>query len=389
MELEKSESVLGSLYALRAGLSAISVDYDKARKLDEDYYEKLNVVADQAGGARYEAPSGTLEYAKWLCDGSFRSELNQRYNRIYAKHIEKEESNVKYYDYAEKKTKCFVFMAIFLVVAVALSVGICFISARGIDTGVLVFLCSFLAGAFIAAIIFMCKGIGYSRENKNYNLIMAQINKSYNEKVKSEEQRVSRERQALKNNINRLPQVKEEVQAVLKQRSNEITPIVQSCNVFYKALLEQFTPILDERDWQHLDLVIYEIETRRADNVKEALQLVDRELQTQRIEHTLGEATRAICYTLQRGFVALQQSIKVCCQEICGRLDSISSQLDTLSLQMTVQSIQLARISGQLAELTDSVNVGNALQAKANENSAQLVDDVYALRYFNTDMIVK
>ncbi len=45
--------------------------------------------------------------------------------------------------------------------------------------------------------------------------------------------------------------------------------------------------------------------------------------------------------------------------------------------------MQLAGISGQLANLTDAVNVGNCLQAKANVTSAQLCNDVHALRNYS------
>lgn len=46
MELEKANpDVLGSLYTLRGGLSAISVEYDKAQRAEEDCFEKLNNIA--------------------------------------------------------------------------------------------------------------------------------------------------------------------------------------------------------------------------------------------------------------------------------------------------------------------------------------------------------
>ncbi|MDE7379549.1 MAG: hypothetical protein K2N14_00725, partial [Clostridia bacterium] len=67
MDFEKSDNnILGELYALRGGLSAVSVEYDKARQADADFHEKLNTVADTAGGARYEAPQGTVDYYNWI-----------------------------------------------------------------------------------------------------------------------------------------------------------------------------------------------------------------------------------------------------------------------------------------------------------------------------------
>lgn len=44
-----------------------------------------------------------------------------------------------------------------------------------------------------------------------------------------------------------------------------------------KALDNSYGDILDSRDWDKLDKIIYLLETHRADTVKEALQLIDRE----------------------------------------------------------------------------------------------------------------
>ena len=117
-----------------------------------------------------------------------------------------------------------------------------------------------------------------------------------------------------------------------------------------------------------MDLVIFELETRRADNIKEALQLVDRELQTERIQQTIAQATEQICYEIRRGFTQLQTAIVQCTKAICLQLSSIDSKLST--------------ISSQMSELTDAVNLGNALQAKANVTSAQLLSDVHDIRYY-------
>ena len=188
---------------------------------------------------------------------------------------------------------------------------------------------------------------------------------------------------AAKANIDKLPHIREWAQRILEERNGLILPLIKYCNQYYAALYGEYKNFLDERDWKNLDLVIYEIETRRADSIKEALQLTDRELQTDRIVKTLGEATKAICYTVSRGFFELQNTVKVCCDKICDKLDDISYYLENISKQMSVQSMQLAGISGQLANLTDAVNVGNCLRVKANVTSSQLCNEVYLLRNYS------
>ena len=403
MELEKRNDVLGNLYALRGGLSAISVEYDKARNTDRYFYEQLHYVANRAGGAQH-APDSTVKFADWLMNGGFESELYDRSrsisNKFYhdqstknSKRKQKEEDIERDALWHHKRAiKFFIAMVFLLLIPVGAAIGIaCIIIPNpavlqdwNFALGLLINFYSIIVylASFITAMVYMGKGIShmvsYRKGNKNYKNAQA----SNIELTQYEREQLNSELARAQQNIDKLDEIRLETKKILEQRNGAIIPIIQNCNVFFTALVEQFTPLLDERDWQHLDLVIYELETRRAESIKEALQLVDRELQTERIERTIGEATRTICYTLQRGFIYLQHTIEICCDKICSRLNKISSQLDTMSMQMTIQSLQLAEMSGQLAELTDSVNMGNALQAKANVTSAQLLSDVHAIRYY-------
>lgn len=390
MELEKANpDVLGSLYTLRGGLSAISVEYDRARKLDDDKYKELQSVANSVGGAGNNAPDNTVEFGDWLIEGGIDKVIRNKLNSVKPNPVHDDRITTIENDIQSAKSgaaKRIALSVLFLLIAASITVGLAVLNLNNLissSSGIFYFLLVIAIAAYILLIIFFVKGVillkKLNKYNGNKHTILAEIKA----KKEAENNRVESEKTKLQNYLKKLLRLREDAQNIINERNSELYPIVQSCNVFYRALSEQFTPILDERDWQHLDLVIYEIETRRADNVKEALQLVDRELQTERIERTIGEAANAICHTLQCGFTALQQSIKICCEKICDRLDTISSQLDTVSMQLTVQSFQLADISGQLADLTDSVNVNNALQAKANETSAQLCRDARALRSYS------
>lgn len=72
---------------------------------------------------------------------------------------------------------------------------------------------------------------------------------------------ISHQIAAVKNNI---PEHKSAIQAIA-QRSQKILELA----------VETF-PLIDFRDWENIDLIIYYFETGRADDMKEALQLVDR-----------------------------------------------------------------------------------------------------------------
>lgn len=146
-------------------------------------------------------------------------------------------------------------------------------------------------------------------------------------------------------------------------RMQNIALHMKNINNMYVILKRLFQPILDERDWKHLDLIIYQIETRRADSIKEALQLVDRELQTQRIENMINSAKNAIVDTLNRGFSMLAQSLRIV--------------YNGLSEQMRIMSSQMSAVSMQLCDMQV---MNRALINKANMTSEALVRDMHQIR---------
>lgn len=404
--MEKQE-VLNELYALRAGLSVISQQYDKALSIEDDcdgklaenaknfsgdlvwyerrpweydnehYFLKLEKLQDRYGYVEnYEdkIKAGEIEadetvkaasswehkidenYAKgrkafnrWLAD----DECDAYFNRILQDRQNKQDSTINYSEEKKSAKKGEILSIVFFSIAVVFAIAIAALFAG--DCRNIIAITIYLILPFVVftvlGIVFICK----SKSDKA----------AYKRKVEEAKGLLA----AAQWLVDNLPQNKERVRAILKEKDNRIAPISKSCNEFYMALAKRFNPLLDERDWAHLDLVIFELETRRADTVKEALQLVDRELQTERIQQTIVQATEQICYEIRRGFARLEATIVRCCEAICA--------------QLAVMNVQLAGISEQLSELTDSVNLGNALQAKANVTSSQLLSTVNHIRYYN------
>lgn len=406
--MDKKEKVLDNLYALRAGLSVISQEYDKAQAIenecgeklaenanslddslvcyqtiypeliklqehygyDRDIYRKLDEVEPEIHESFITSKSverhnsreaklaanrkkASIAYAHWLAyDEStqyFQKNLANAQNRKgnVAAGNDTRTSGLSYKSegrrYKILAIVFFILTAIALIPPIALAA---FISTKSI----IVFLSLF-------PVVFLILGIVFLNKSKHYKL-------QHTSAVNAKDGEV-RTAQSM---LEKLPEVREKARAILKQKDDKIAPIKESCNEFYMALKKQFSSLLDERDWQNLDLVIYELETRRADSVKEALQLVDRELQTERIQQTIVLATEQISYEIRRGFAELKETMIECSRVI--------------SAQLSVVNLQLEEVSGQLSELTDSVNLGNALQAKANVTSSQLMSEVHAIRYY-------
>ncbi len=160
------------------------------------------------------------------------------------------------------------------------------------------------------------------------------------------------------------PEWKQNVMNIVANMEAEVVPIINMNDALYAALQKKYSYIIDERDWKYLDLVIYYFETGRADTMKEALQLVERETQTQRIIEAVNEATDRIC-----------RAIHMAANRISAQLNNISSQLTTIAMQQQVQIAQNCR-------LIEAADLRNALIRKANVTSEQIMTDVSRIRSF-------
>ena len=171
---------------------------------------------------------------------------------------------------------------------------------------------------------------------------------------------------AYRKQLNDLPEIRKQVGAVAKKRTHELERIKSFGDAVTGELQRAYGAILDPRDWKYVDLVIFYFETGRADTMKEALVLVEREVQTQRIEGAIKMAADRIC-----GAIAHATAI------ISSQLNTISSQLSTVIAQ---QQIQI----GQNQRMIAAADMQNALLKKANTTSEQLMNDVSYIKNYGT-----
>jgi len=140
--------------------------------------------------------------------------------------------------------------------------------------------------------------------------------------------------------------------------SNVKKEIGREVEIIDHTLVSTFGTILDKRDWENLDLIIYYYETGRADSVKEALQLVDKEKRNDALIEAIGIATNEICRSIHSlGKVMIQG------------FASLSAQLEA----------QRAQIAGAMSDILTQQTLNNALLAKANVSSRQMVEQMKTL----------
>ncbi len=455
------EGMVSNLYALRAGLSAVSQEYDGFRN---DCKKAYNALA----GARSKTMQ-LEEQCKWAREDakSVRNSLSATQKELDKKRRDERElagsapvRNKAHYSYGIFLTVLFGILGLAsLLVCVYVVVGIC-VAERAIpdwrsngflkslyecwfikkvdgtvtydfaggsgtvqhDFGILILI------AGIAAFILACVAIGLSiRRAMNLFQHSASSKSAYKKNTMEWEQKKANlhsEITALESRAKReeseIP-LKERKIATLEQElgkariaqgitdEKEFTVALAkrgndhlfAGKALYEGLLEQFRKTIDERDWKNLDYVIYAIETGRADSMKEALQMLDKELQTERLERSMAMASEQISQTVSHGLRNLQAQMEVCFHALTDEVHSSARMITGAIREGAARTSAMIAASAEatnarIDQLTGTVQTGNArlaqiatssalnsaLLAKANENSQSLVRDVNHLRAY-------
>ncbi|MDE5561972.1 MAG: hypothetical protein K2J01_00210 [Clostridiales bacterium] len=171
------------------------------------------------------------------------------------------------------------------------------------------------------------------------------------------------------------------------------------CSGIWDMLVSTYGALLDCRDWGILDLVIWQLETGRAETIKEALQLADRETQTDRIVKTMQSASAAIAQRIDDGFGSLKtqlsNSFYALAVGLANATSTISGQISRSSevlsgqigesAQMAASLYQSQKDNMQIAnkrleQLFSQASLQTALLEKSNSSSKELVAAVNNMR---------
>ena len=136
-------------------------------------------------------------------------------------------------------------------------------------------------------------------------------------------------------------------------------------------------PLIDFRDWENVDLLIYYFETGRADDMKEALQLVDRQRQTDQIVEAVESASESICKSIDRSMRqlgnALSQSFGVLSKQMAQQHVELMAGMERQAdEQRQMAAAQLSEIRAQTAEQRNTQAMNRALLEKISDSSLHL-----------------
>lgn len=147
----------------------------------------------------------------------------------------------------------------------------------------------------------------------------------------------------------------------------------------YQSLQNQFSDLLDERDWNNLDLVIYAYETGRADSIKESLLYLDNRLHHERVESMIAEATHAITQTIQANMRDLAVNMTKCFKVLSDEMVNISEGIANASKIMVANAEMQYHMHKSTENLISSaaakIDYMSALQKMQNVSSQKLAEE--------------
>lgn len=394
MEREQKNQMLADLYALRAGMSAISIEKDKLDESEKNYNDamsNLKKVSDAYNKYNYDIQRVSTGLNDFKSQG-YEETGNQKQKRKSKYSKSGRIANAK-----SKSSKIFMHMIITIVVGIIAAAVPWFLyfattgwkdlSFEDRDWKYYVYIST--AIFIISLIVAVARLIKESRtDEKEKKLKIKDAEKSIRE-LNNELAGYQMERKLLEPKLNECYAVVNRSKAIVERDRAYRSKLSQD---MYDRLVAQFKTVLDIRDWKHIDLVIFYFETGRADTLKEALQQVDRKVQTDEIIEAIETAGQNISSTirmsmnelrgdLNRSFAKLSVQLADQHREQMSALNSISGNIEKTNESIAKLQQTNEKNGESIEKLTSAAYLNNALLTKISYDSLSLMSDVDYMVY--------
>ncbi len=360
---EKQETV-ASLYALRAGLSVLSETYDKAREVEKKIEDANELIAEQ----EKEKQSAK----KWEYEAQKESEAIPALKKEVVACEEKLNKAKKRARASGRAEAIAVLSAIIGIISLLVTwIG----SMSGLPLvpwGILLFvLLGISCITFLVTIslrISDAQGLVSKAENlwEYYKNKLYYLELDYGSNCEKLED-IKNETIRTEESANKI------IAAAEKERTEyekELAEINKEFDTVYRTTQKSFASVMDERDWENLDLVIFNYETGRALDLRDALMQVDMERRNERLVDAIENASYAISNSIRRGFGELGGRIESRFNEICDVLSETNSR--ALAQGDAVQA--------SLARIAEISSAQEALQRKMETSSDTMAQDIAYMR---------
>lgn len=398
MEREQKNQMLADLYALRAGMSAISIEKDKLDKSEKNYNDamsNLKKVSDAYNKYNYDIQrvNNGLNYCKSQLPRGYTSTGNKKQKRKSKYSKSGRIANAKTSTFGIIMRKIIPPIVVGIIAAAVpwllyfATTGWKDLSFEDRDWKYYVYIST--AIFIISLIVAVARLIKESRtDEKEKKLKIKDAEKSIRE-LNNELAGYQMERKLIEPKLNECYEVVSKRKAIVEKDREFRSKLSQD---MYDRLVAQFKTVLDIRDWQHIDLVIFYFETGRADTLKEALQQVDRKVQTDEIIDAIKTAGQNISSTirmsmnelrgdLNRSFAKLSVQLADQHREQMSALNSISGNIEKTNESLAKLQQTSEKNGESIEKLTSAAYLNNALLTKISYDSLSLMSDVDYMVY--------
>lgn len=385
MEREQKNQMLADLYALRAGMSAISIEKDKLDESEKNYNDamsSLKKVSDEYNKYDYDIQRVSTGLNDFKSQG-YEETGNQKQKRKSKYSKSGRIANAK-----SKSSKIFMHMIITIVVGIIAAAVPWFLyfaatgwkgsifEDRNSKYYIYISAAIFLISLIVAVARLIIEFSKHKDEKKDTKKSIRELN--------NELAGYQMERKLLEPKLNECYAVVNRSKAIVERDRAYRSKLSQD---MYDRLVAQFKTVLDIRDWQHIDLVIFYFETGRADTLKEALQQVDRKVQTDEIIEAIETAGSSIAATinvtmrelrsdLNKSFNRLSEQLAIQHAEQMTALGNINRNIERTNESIAKLQSATENNGKALENISSAANLNNALIAKIGYDSMSLMDDV-------------
>lgn len=352
MERTKEE-LIANLYALRAGLSVISLEYDTVKQIKEEV--KTQQERAQSSEKKINLLNKTLHSTRSF-DDSENTKLDERKKTLLAE----KEGDLKKVDEkmrAPKKGLVGCAVATILLMLPIINFLVQGMPAVGIPYGGIIL----LMWAIYLIIFFRKRSEINSEKNKvisDYEMRLKQSEdntekrKIADAKKKEDAQKnLEREQQNLERYRSNLVEAKNKYKETTSVSLKKTTDILQ-------VMMVQYASVISINDWANMDLIVYYLSTGRADTMKEALQLYDRQRQS------FKQSEQNVRNTINSSFVTFKAAIERCLNELSRKLELQQQQVSQQDLYQAVVS-KIYTDSHELVADMDSMKAESSSMSKS------------------------
>ena len=165
-----------------------------------------------------------------------------------------------------------------------------------------------------------------------------------------------------------------EINAAKRHLTDCVLPaVLYNIKVIKAAINQQFDPIIAESDWKNVDLIIFYLNTGRADSLKEALLLVDKQRHADALVAAIADASCYIAQTSKENTRRLAEAMSVCMDELNNQIvESHNKLLDAI----VISTAELSESSFVDTSSMDKLYLNNALIDQSKKSVAELLDEL-------------